>query len=91
MTNEEYGKKFKEILDEMYSLTMSKHSDYGDDVVFSMGMKMRFADIFRKYERLKAIIWDEKSIKVSDETLRDTFIDLAVYCIIAIMQMELDK
>ena len=90
MTNIEYEDKFKAILNEMLSLTMLKHNDYGDDSVFSLGMKMRFADIFKKYQRIKSIIWDEKEVKVSDETVKDTLLDLAIYSVIAIIQYDLE-
>jgi len=91
MNNEEYKNKFIEIQKEMLEKTLSKHSDYGGDTVFTLGMKMRFADIYRKYCRIKSIVWDEKEIKVSDETVRDTLIDLANYSVIAIMQLDLGK
>jgi len=91
MNNTEYLSRFNNILAEMSRITEAKHSDYGDDAVFGMGMKMRFADIYRKYQRLKAIMWDMKEAQVKDETLRDTLIDLANYAVIAIIQMDLEN
>jgi hypothetical protein len=91
MDNREYKQKFEAIQKEMLDLTMSKHSDYGDDSVFEMGMKMRFADIHRKYQRLKALMWYDRVIEVDSETLKDTLLDLANYAVIAIIQMGEDN
>ena len=85
MINEEYQKKFNDILEEMKKISFPKHSDYGDDTVFRYGMKMRFADIWRKFARLESLIWNENVSKNKEETIRDTLLDLAVYSIIALI------
>jgi len=77
--------RFNDILDEMYELWKSKQSDYGEDTWKQLGMKMRFSDVWRKCKRLETLIWFDHTIQNKQETVRDTFIDLAVYCILGIM------
>jgi len=84
MTNEEYQEKFSAILEEMKKISFSKHSDYGGDSVFKYGMKMRFADIWRKFARLENFIWYENAPK-GNETIRETLLDSAIYNIIALI------
>ena len=85
MTNEEYQKKFNSILEEMKAISFPKHSDYGNDSVFRYGMKMRFADIWRKFARLDSLIWQENCPEDKKETIRDTLLDLANYSAIALI------
>lgn len=87
-TTDSYIGKFANILEEMQELTNKKHSDYGDKTYNKYGLKMRFADIWRKFARLESLIWEGNPAKVSDESIRDTLIDLAVYSVMAIIVFD---
>jgi hypothetical protein len=83
-----YIEKFKSVLDEMYKLSADKTSDYGDTTYHKYGMKMRFCDIWRKFSRLENLLWFDNKRKVSDESIRDTLMDLACYSVMAIVVFD---
>lgn len=92
MNREQYLKRFKEITDEMLSITTSKNNDYGGHTdpwknFRTFGRKGILVRIGDKFSRLCTAIWEEREFKVK-ETLRDTILDLAVYCIILICWIE---
>ena len=83
-----YHKKFKKILDEMLAISQKKQHDYrGAATTNQYGMKMRFADIWRKFARLEAMMWYD-TVPKTDEKLKETLIDLANYCIIATIMVD---
>jgi hypothetical protein len=56
---------------------------YGKDNTWNhLGPKGVFADMARKFNRIKAMIWDETVPcgQETSETCADTLMDLAVYC-----------
>lgn len=74
---------------EMIAIIEKKSNDYGVRCWQELGAKGLFADINRKYWRLRNIIWDGNEPMVSDENIRDTVLDLANHCIqLAIMLKE---
>lgn len=91
ISEEGYLDKFKKILGEAYILTSKKHSDYGDSTWRVYGLKMRFADIWRKFARLESLIWDNNKQKVGDESVRDTLLDLLVYSAMAIILYDEER
>jgi hypothetical protein len=91
VTNDDYQKKFNDIIDEMKKISFSRHIDYGGDSIFKYGMKMRFADIWRKYARLENLIWYQNKISDERESVRDTLIDLANYAVIALIVYDEEK
>ena len=92
MTRDEYLKKFKEKTDLMLHITTIKNHDYGgsDDpwknfrTFGKKGILVRMSD---KFARLHTAIWEDRKFKVK-ETLKDTILDLAVYCIILLLWIE---
>lgn len=92
MTREEYLDKFHEVTVRMQSLTAVKNNDYGGDTdpwknFRTFGRKGILVRMGDKFSRLHTAIWEERSFKVS-ETLIDTIIDLAVYCVILVVWIE---
>ena len=83
-----YEEKFREILEELFELWKKKQSDYGEESWLEMGLKMKFADICRKYKRLETLIWYDKIIQNKQETIRHTMIDLVVYGILGVMFID---
>jgi hypothetical protein len=92
MTRDEYLERFASKLIIMQELTKAKNHDYGgnDDpwknfrTFGKKGILVRMSD---KFARLHTAIWEERAFKVQ-ETLIDTIIDLAVYCIILAIWIE---
>lgn len=101
LSQEEYLKRFKKILDEMYELTNIKNSDYsaGDNALsnftFSeeVGLPAEWGIIARmgdKYKRIGNILIRKKGeVSVKDEKVRETIMDNAVYSIILMIINDL--
>ena len=91
----ELSKEFKDIQKEMYSMFARKHMDYGlnnialggdlsnqEDKKFSLtGLTIRLTD---KISRLKNLLVNGKNF-VKNESMEDTFIDIANYGIIGLL------
>lgn len=66
-----------------------KNNDYGDSFAklrqeFPNAILVRLAD---KFGRIKSLLTGTKQ-QVSDESLKDTLLDLANYCIMEVVEME---
>lgn len=92
MTREEYLAEFKAVTDKMLSITTAKNNDYGgaDDPFKNfrefgeLGFLVRMSD---KFARLKTAIVEKRKFEV-DESLEDTTIDLANYCLLLLCYMK---
>lgn len=84
------AKRHQELLNGLHETFVRKNHDYGDS--FSVTFKefgiisfiVRAQD---KWNRIKSLSMDGKSAKVA-ESLQDTLLDLANYCIMASMELE---
>lgn len=66
-----------------------KNHDYGDSFHQSYiedGLTMAKIRIGDKYSRFKSLIKSDQMVK--DESIRDTLMDMANYCIMTVMEME---
>lgn len=82
--------KHKAICDEINALYVKKNHDYGDSFHLSFveeGLAMSRIRLGDKLNRFKALTKSGDQ-KVSDESVRDTLIDLANYAIMTILEME---
>lgn len=82
--------KHKQICDELNSLYAKKNHDYGDSFHISFneeGMAMPRIRLGDKFNRFKTLSRNSKQ-EVTDESIRDTLIDLANYAIMTILEME---
>ena len=85
--------KMKDLTNEILKIYREKNADYGDS--FSKSYKefgiiapvVRMSD---KMERIKQLSKGE-DIKVKDESLRDTLIDMANYALMTAVEMELES
>ena len=81
---------------EMYCNKMNttyaqKNADYGDSFHLSFieeGMAMPRIRIGDKFNRFKALTKDPDTQKVKDESIIDTLLDMANYCIMTVMEIE---
>ena len=79
-----------ELCRELQELYHRKNLDYGDSFHLSFleeGLAMPRIRLGDKYLRFKTLTSDEKQ-RVSDESIRDTLIDLANYSIMTIMELD---
>lgn len=82
-------KAFKETVEKMTDIFIAKNHDYGNsfgETVRELGVVAGFASIMHKFNRLKNII-KGKTPLVEGETIEDTLLDMANYCIMLNMEM----
>ncbi len=84
--------KHMEICKKLNSIYEKKNHDYGDSFAkmrreFDNAILIR---IYDKYSRLKTLKSGAEQ-KVSDESIKDTLFDLANYCIMELVEMEMDE
>jgi hypothetical protein len=78
----------QKIYDELLAILVKKQIDYGPYNIWNApggatnGLMVRMSD---KLERLKNLIYSTKPIAPENESLEDSFVDLANYAIIALM------
>ncbi len=81
--------RFKEIIDEMFEIYKKKNHDYGNsfsDSVKQFGLIAGFVPILHKCNRLGSLVKGNKPhVK---ESMRDTALDMANYCILYAMELE---
>lgn len=83
------AEKHKEICERLYEIYVAKNKDYGDS--FGEGFKeygliMPAIRLDDKLSRYKQLIKHEAEVK--DESITDTLLDLANYCIMTIIEIE---
>lgn len=90
--------KHREICNELSKLYERKNHDYGDSfhqtfVEEGLAMsRIRIGDKFSRFKTLSKLTGsDENKQQVTDESLRDTLMDLANYAIMTILEMDIDK
>lgn len=82
--------RFKEITSDMAETYNRKNSDYGDSFgqsIREFGFVAGVVRISDKFNRLKSLL-SGKEQKVNDESVQDTLLDMANYCIMLKMEME---
>lgn len=85
--------EFEKITTQMFETYKKKNADYGssfDDLFDEFGMTSALIRMKDKYNRLKSIT-EKKDIQVKDESVEDTLLDLANYCILTVLKLRKDK
>lgn len=88
----EVAAEFREIIEEMIQLYISKNKDYGNAFKQSydeFGAVMAAIRINDKLNRFKTLIKQNSEVKT--ESIKDTLIDLANYAVMTIIEMEKNK
>lgn len=83
----------KRLLDELSDTYARKNADYGDSFhtgFNNFGLISGVVRISDKYERLVNLVKGGKR-QVNDETIRDTLMDMANYCIMSVMELEREE
>ena len=85
-------KRHQEICDEIHELYLRKNAAYGDSfhkLYQDLGIISAVTQITHKYNRLKTLAKDKsKDLAAGDESIIDTLIDMANYCILTAMEIE---
>ncbi|WLT41083.1 DUF1599 domain-containing protein [Paramuribaculum intestinale] len=83
-------KAFKNTVSKMTDIFIAKNHDYGNsfgETVRELGVVAGFAPIMHKFNRLKNIIKGNTPL-VEGETIEDTLLDMANYCIMLNMEIS---
>ncbi len=87
-----YGEKqFKSIVDKMYDTYQKKNADYGDSftkLFDKFGMQSAIIRLTDKLNRLESLNTTGKNVKVNDESVEDTLLDLANYAILTVIELR---
>lgn len=90
-----FGEKvFKEYTDRMLNTYIKKNSDYGssfDELFDEYGMDSVLIRLKDKYNRLKSLTKPGQKQMVLDESMEDTLLDLANYCILTLVKIRKNK
>ena len=94
-------KEFDEIMEYAKQLRARKNADYGNaflkdyneskTISTSKGNVAIYTDLKRKFVRLDNLLLQNCKVKVCDETVEDTLIDMAVMCINAVVALRARK
>ena len=82
----------KFLCERIHSVYEAKNKDYGDSFSslrkeFPEAILIRLGD---KYNRLKALMKNGKA-EVKDESIEDTLLDLANYCLMEVIERRIDR
>jgi hypothetical protein len=83
---------FKSITENMLNTYIKKNADYGSSFDKSMdefGLTAAVVRMSDKMERLKSL--SKKDAQVKDESVEDTLLDLANYCIMTVMHLKINE
>lgn len=85
-------KRHQEICDDIHSMYLQKNAAYGDSfhkLYEDLGIISAVTQITHKYNRLKTLAKDKNhDIATNDESIMDTLLDMANYCIMTAMEIE---
>ena len=93
MSLEERVKRHKEIVGELNRVYEQKNTDYGDSFAESVrefGIVAALTRISDKYNRFKRLALGNRNL-VGDESIKDTLLDMANYCIMLSMILEQEQ
>jgi hypothetical protein len=79
---------FDSLLPEWEQKFRIKNEDYGDEGM-SLGIKGSFADIYRKTNKLKRALWDDK--KLVGEQPREILMDVIGHCFLTIAELDREQ
>ena len=83
-----------ELCDQLNIIYRNKNHDYGDSFGKSFakyGMTAAMVRMEDKWNRLDNLASDSESICVKDESISDTLLDLANYCLLTYIELEARK
>ena len=85
---------FKRLTDKMFDTYKRKNADYGssfDELFDEFGMDSVLIRLKDKYNRIKSLNKPGTKQQVVDESVEDTLLDMANYCILTLVKLAKDK
>lgn len=82
---------FKEYTDKLADVLYKKNQDYGnsfDKTVNKIGHRVLLVRVMDKCDRISNLILNDEKNKVTDESLKDSFLDLAGYSILGLKYLK---
>ena len=90
---EQYTERHQELTEGLHDTFLKKNADYGNsfhDTYADLGIISAITRISDKFNRAKTLAKNlDKEPNVKDEAITDTLLDLANYCILTVMEIEL--
>lgn len=74
------------VLPEILELFLKKNKDYGEDAAMSLGVRAEFVEIWRKANKLKRSIWENKELE--GEQTDEILMDLVGHCMLALLYFQ---
>jgi len=91
-TQEIITRRHQEICDEIHETWVQKNAAYGDsfhELYADLGIISAVTQITHKYNRLKNLVKEKNADMIAgDESIMDTLLDMANYCIMTAMEIE---
>lgn len=94
MTNEERYACHAEICKKLNSIYQQKNEDYGNSfgkTFENLGIISAITRISDKFNRICALARNNSAPKVKDESIEDTLLDMANYCIMTLIEIAAQK
>ena len=85
--------KFGKVLSEMFDTYKKKNADYGNsfsETIQEFGYIPAVARINDKLKRVKNMVFGQE-MNIKDESLRDNLMDIAVYSVLTIIELDNQK
>lgn len=82
--------RHEELLNKLHDLYIKKNEDYEDTfgkTFQAIGIASAYSRMYDKFGRIQALILGKEQ-KVADEKLEDTLLDMANYCIMTLIELE---
>jgi len=83
--NEKLEAHMADLLVDLFETFKKKQKSYGCGNIADFGERGVFIRMNDKMKRLKNLVWDGKDNPIEDETIDDTYLDLADYALISIL------
>ena len=83
------AEKHRQICERLNEIYRKKNADYGDSFGKSFQKHGLYASVIRledKFNRFENLI--TKEVQVKDESITDTLLDMANYCIMTVIELE---
>ena len=89
------ARKHQDICNDIHKTYLQKNAAYGDSfhkLYEDLGIISAVTQITHKYNRLKTLAKDkDHNINTNNESIMDTLLDMANYCIMTAMEIEREK
>ncbi|WP_024831625.1 nucleotide modification associated domain-containing protein [Ruminiclostridium josui] len=93
MNNKNKFDRHKQLCEELNEVYKDKNIAYGDSfgkTFQELGVISAVTRMYDKFNRIKALSTGAEN-KVMDESLKDTFKDMANYCIMTLIELEIQE